>query len=91
MSTRIDKATKRVYTYHNIPCDKGVYCIQTNGKLFKIFAENHSHPEDSWYNGMFMGDRYAVFVWSGSCYQQITIWYERFGNAQRQLKKMAYR
>ena len=89
---RHDKLTGKDYTYHNIPVDKKGHltAVQCSKGFYKIFSENHSHPEDSWYDGRFIGDRYAVFKWvnttpSQGFYQQVTPWYSRFGNAVRKL------
>ena len=89
---RHDKLTGKYYTYHNIPVDKKGHltAVQCSKGFYKIFSENHSHPEDSWYDGRFIGDRYAVFKWvnitpSQGFYQQVTPWYYRFGNAVRKL------
>ena len=89
---RHDILTDKEYTYHNIPVDKKGHltAVQCSKGFYKIFSENHSHPEDSWYDGRFIGDRYAVFKWvnttpSQGFYQQVTPWYYRFGNAVRKL------
>lgn len=90
---RVDKVTGKVYTYNNIPADKEGKLIsaQCRKGYYKIFSENHNHPEDSWYEGRFIGDRYAVFKWVNSSseagfYQQVSKWYNRFGNAVRKLQ-----
>ena len=89
MSIRIDKVTGKAYTWYNIPIiDGSLTCIQNSKGLFMIMAENHSHPEDSWYEGRFIGDRYAVFRRSNGFFQQVSPWYERFGNAVRKLKNI---
>lgn len=92
-SIRVDKVTGKMYTYHNIPVGKqGVTsAIQCDKGFYVIYSENRKHPEDSWYNGRFIGDRYAVFKWveEGMFYQQVSIWYERYGNAVRALNKIA--
>ena len=92
---RHDKLTGKDYTYHNIPVDKKGHLtsVQCSKGFYKIFSENHSHPEDSWYDGRFIGDRYAVFKWvnttpSQGFYQQVTPWYYRFGYAVNRMFKL---
>lgn len=91
MTIRVDKKTGKQYTWHNIPLGKDDHVIAiTSGKgHFVIQAKNCNHPEESWYNGEFIGDEYAVFKWTGTFLQQVTPWYKRFGYAVRMLSKMA--
>lgn len=77
--TRIDSKTGRKYFKNNIPVGKLNAMEGVTGRKYKIFAENGDNSV--WYNGMFLGDRYAVFVHTGYCWQQISPWYERYGNA----------
>lgn len=93
---RIDKETGRSYTYHNIPLGKRgcLTSIQAGGKYFTIRSENHHHPEDSWYEGKFIGDRYAVFQWINTSpeegfYQQVSNWYVYFGRAVNRMRSLA--
>lgn len=92
MSIRVDKRTGKTYTWHNIPLRgrKGTLAAITSDKgHFVIQAKNCNHPEDSWYNGEFIGDEYAVFKWTGTFLQQVSPWYVRFGNAVRAMSKLA--
>ena len=89
MSLRFDQKTGKTYTWFNIPLPNTT-SAQTENGYFVIMNENHSHPEDSWYNGSFIGDRYAVFKWiksttSTGFYQQISPWYAKYGNARNKL------
>lgn len=92
-SLRRDKATGKWYTWFNlpIPCTNA---IQTENGYYIILAESHYHPETQWYNDTFLGDRYAVFHWNTTTkecgfYQQVSPWYERFGNAVRKMLSLA--
>lgn len=92
MSIRVDKRTGKHYTWHNIPLGKNGHltAIDSEKGYFVIRAMNHSHPEESWYNGEFIGDKYAVFKLVKKCFlQQVTPWYSRFGWAVRMLFKIA--
>ena len=97
---RVDKNTGIWYTHHNIPLGKGtgksgaLTSIQKGGEYYIIDTLNHSHPEDSWYDGVFIGDMYAVFKWiktgvDSGFYQQVTKWYYRYGWAKRRMLEMA--
>lgn len=92
MSVRVDSKTGKTYTFHNIPVTKEAVSTSgyKDGVYYKIISQNHSHPDDSWYNGRFIGDRYAVFEWvktsaESGFWQQYSRWYNRFGNALRKL------
>ena len=94
MSVRIDKVTGKVYTWNNIPVDKRGHltAIECRKGFYKIVSQNHNHPEDSWYQGRFIGDSYAVFKWvktgESGFYQQVSPWYVWFGNAVRKLYEL---
>ena len=82
--------TGKKYTNSNLPWGRIWTATDNNGKRYKICNENYTRPNDSWYNGVFIGDRYAVFeqikLGNGSLfYQQVSKWYIRFGYAQRKL------
>ena len=83
---KIDARTGKRYTSTNIPIDyvdNNPY-ITTHGKQYKILAEAGNN--DVWYNGVFLGDRYAVFVKTeAGFYQQLSNWYCRYGNAVNKL------
>ena len=94
---KIDVKTN-IHYIDNIPQLKNrkgrVSSIQTSKGFFKVFAQNHSHQLDSWYNDEFIGDNYAVFKWVNTApndgfYQQITPWYKRCGYAEHIMCKMA--
>lgn len=93
---RVDKVTGKTYTYHNIPIDKKgtPTCIQCRKGFFKILNQNSRHPDDSWYEGRFIGDRYAVFMWinnggESGFFQQVSPWYMKYGNAVRKMNELA--
>ena len=93
---RIDRKTGKRYTYRNIPLDTKdtTDSIKSVNGYFKIFSMNHDHPDDSWYNGVFIGERYGVCKWVSTSpttgfFQQVSNWYMRFGNAQRIMYQLA--
>ena len=81
---RVDKNTGKRYTEHNMPLDKCIHMVIPKVAQFKILNENYGHESDVWYDGIFCGDRYAVFKYNleSHYWQQITPWYKRFGYAQ---------
>ena len=96
---RMDKDTGIWYTHHNIPLGKGtgksgaIVSVGSGDNFYKIFTLNHDHPEDSWYNDIFIGDMYAVFKWirtgtTSGFYQQVTKWYNKYGWAKRRMLEM---
>lgn len=88
---RFDREKGKQYTYYNIPIDGRTTSIQNSKGFFKIMSESHNHPEDCWFNGRFIGDRYAVFQWNelAKFYQQVSVWYSQFGKAVRKLEELA--
>ena len=84
---RIDKKTGKKYTEHNIPVDKLNYIVIPEKVQFCIMNENYGHESDVWYNGIFCGDRYAVFMRSidSRCWQQVSPWYVKYGTAERKM------
>ena len=82
MNTAIIKSdckTKKCYFTNNIPVGRLTTVKYPNGRYFKIFAENGT--SDMWYNGQFLGDRYAVFELIRGVWYQVSKWYIRYGNA----------
>lgn len=88
---RMCMRTRKLYYKHdNIPLrDNQITGYHINGKDFQILSQNHGRELDSWYEGKFTGDWYAVFVKSdyNNVRQQITPWYMAYGNAERRLRK----
>ena len=85
----IDIKTGRKYI-NNIPEGRLTMVETVDGFKYKIMPMNINHQEDSWYNGRFIGDNYAVFKFvqpsmGTGFWQQVTKWYMNFGNAQRKL------
>ena len=80
---RLDVCTGQLYTNKNIPMGRLNGLTTNSGKKYKIMAQNGK--DDVWYNGKFVGDYYAVFVYVEKCgfWQQISKWYFNFGNAVR--------
>lgn len=84
---KTDKNTNRKYFDNNIPADR-IYTIESaTGKKFRIFSEDGTNA--AWYNGEFLGDRYAVFTWTGHFWQQCSNWYIRYGNAVNYMLRTA--
>lgn len=81
--TRIDSETGKKYFKNNIPVGRLNAMTGITGRRYKICAQNGN--DSVWYNGRFLGDQYAVFVYVEKCgfWQQISPWYERYGNAVR--------
>lgn len=79
--SRTDLTTGKKYFLNNIPVGFLTAVTLPNGTQLKIFPENGT--TDCWYNGRFIGDRYAVFVKTGAMWQQISKWYNRYGYATR--------
>lgn len=73
--------TGRKYFANNIPVGRLTAFMGVTGRYYKIFPENGT--ADMWYKGEFLGDRYAVFMKYRGVYQQISPWYEKYGNAVR--------
>lgn len=94
---RKDVLTGKCYTDSNIPLDRkgGAltrYEDTANNRKYRIMSESMGHSDDMWYNGRFLGDRYAVFVWVATTstlgfWQQVTPWYIRYGYAVRMMLK----
>ena len=78
---KVDKSTGKKYFNNNIPVGKLRAMTTLEGKQYKIFSENGTN--DMWYNGKFLGDRYAVFFRANGFWQQVSNWYCRYGNATR--------
>lgn len=84
---KTDKNTNRKYFDNNIPADR-IYTIESStGKKFRIFSEDGTNAV--WYDGEFLGDRYAVFTWTGYSWQQCSSWYTRYGNAVNYMLRTA--
>lgn len=93
MFFRTDSKTKKEYTYFNMPLGENTSVQNKNG-FYIIMNEKRQHPSDAWYNGIFIGDRYAVFKWVNTSvdkgfFQQVTKWYIYFGCAKRQLYRIS--
>ena len=93
MYIRTDCKTKKQYTYFNLPIEE-ISCKQNKNGFYIIFNEKRTHPNDAWYNGTFIGDRYAVFKWiktgiDSGFYQQMSKWYINFGWAKRKLHEIS--
>ena len=78
---KVDESTGKKYFNNNIPVGSLTAMATPTGIQFKIFPENGT--ADMWYNGKFVGDRYAVFRKVNGFWQQISNWYCRYGNAVR--------
>jgi hypothetical protein len=76
---KTDCKTKKRYFANNIPVGRLTTCKYPDGRYFKIFAENGTG--DMWYNGRFLGDRYAVFEQIRGTWFQASKWYSRYGYA----------
>lgn len=92
MVLRTDSKTKKQYTYFNMPIGENTSLYNCNG-FYIIMNENRLFPDDSWENGRFIGDRYAVFKWVNTSvdtgyFQQVTKWYKYFGWAKNKLYKI---
>lgn len=74
-----DRKTKKRYFANNIPVGRLTAIKYPNGRYFKIFAENGT--SDMWYNGEFLGDKYAVFELIRGTWYQVSKWYIKYGNA----------
>lgn len=90
---RTDIETKKNYI-NNIPEGRLSATTTADGRQYKIIAQNINHQDDSWYNGRFIGDNYAVFKYikhEKSCgfWQQVSPWYCRYGNAERKMFQLA--
>lgn len=84
---RIDGKTGVKYTDKNIPLGRIQSIITIAGKQLVIFSENGTL--DCWYNDLFLGDRYAVFIKLNGFYQQITKWYYYYGSCVKRMCKLA--
>ena len=82
------------YTENNLPVGR-LAGVATNTNSYIIRAEHHDKPKDVWYQGIFLGDRYAVFepIFDNKCnvigYHQLTRYYDRFGMAVNRMLKLA--
>ena len=86
---RTDIRTGKHYTYDNIPIGEMYIIKNLLGNNLRIFERNGAHPDDSWYNGLFIGSDWAVFKWTGTYWHQVTRWYHYFAVAQRHLRRLA--
>lgn len=86
---RTDIRLGKHYTWDNIPLGEMFTVKNLLGNHLRIFSRCGSHPDDCWYNGLFMGDDYAVFKWTGTFWQQASRWTPFFKVAQRYLKRLS--
>ena len=68
---------------------KGVIAIDTEQNKYKITAMEAG--DEAWYHDEFLGTRYAVLMYVGECWQQVSPWYKRQGWAVRAMKERAYK
>lgn len=88
---RCNSEGKIQYYCKNIPV--GFAPFRFKNYDFTIFAQNKNHVEDSWYNGRFIGDYYAVFRKKDGddFWQQCGKWYSTFGRAYNRLQREMYK
>ena len=82
---KIDKKTGRKYFGNNIPVGRLNGIKGETGRQYKIFSE--AGNETVWHDGIYLGDRYAVFVKEKGFWCQISKWYCRYGNALKILSR----
>lgn len=84
------KTHKKYRVTDNIPFNKDNIAIDgivLGNKMYKIINQ-HRKAEDAFYNGVFIGDNYAVALRiDNGFYQQISNWYMRYGDALKYLRK----
>ena len=87
---REDMKTHKKYTLSNIPINKVCGVRITQDEQYRILSQSAGHGEDCWYNGEFIGDYYCVakYNFKAHCWQQISKWYFRYGNAINFLSKL---
>lgn len=82
---RQDVKTGVQYNEYNIPYGRLNSVTTKTGERYSIIAMNSNHPDDSWYNGCLVSEKWAVFKLTGNIWQQVSPWYSKYGLAIRKL------